>query len=322
MFDDFIVQPIFNLLVLIYALIPGHNFGLAIILFTIIVRLLMWPLVKKQLHQVKVMREMQPDLKRIKKAANGNKQQESLMMMELYKERGINPFGSIGLLILQLPILIGLYSGLQKVLHDPHQLVSFAYPALQHLSWMKELGSDIHRFDATLFGIVDLTRGALGQKGFYLPAMLIVIASAVVQFYQSKQLTPTDKDAKSLRELLRQSASGKQADASELNAATARSTRYLLPAMIFFFTVNIASALALYWLVSGITALIQQTIALREDVEEMESEANEKSKSGPKGAKAKKTEVIEGEVVEAAVKKPVQKRRVGSKAAAKKRRKK
>jgi YidC/Oxa1 family membrane protein insertase len=47
MFETLIVQPIFNLLVLIYALIPGHNFGLAIILFTILVRLLMWPLVKK-----------------------------------------------------------------------------------------------------------------------------------------------------------------------------------------------------------------------------------------------------------------------------------
>jgi YidC/Oxa1 family membrane protein insertase len=320
MFDNLIVQPIFNLLVLIYALIPGHNFGLAIILFTIVVRLLMWPLVKKQLHQVKVMRELQPELKRVKKAANGNKQQESLMMMELYKERGINPFGSIGLLILQLPILIGLYSGLQKVLHDPHQLVSFAYPALQHLSWMKELGADIHRFDATLFGVVDLTRSALGPKGFYLPAMLIVVASAVVQFYQSKQLTPTDKNAKTLRELLKDSTSGKQADASELNAATARSTRFLLPAMIFFFTVNIASALALYWLVSGITALIQQTIALREDVVEMEAEADEPAKRSAKTAEAA---VIEGEVVNPpSPAKKNGKRRIGSKAAAKKQRRK
>src|ERR1700744_6417028 len=126
-FTTIIIQPIFNLLVLIYALIPGHNFGLSIIIFTIIVRLLMWPLVKKQLRQVKVMREIQPELKRIKKAANGNRQQESLMMMELYKERGISPFGSIGLLILQIPILIALYSGLHRVLTDPHQLVSFAY---------------------------------------------------------------------------------------------------------------------------------------------------------------------------------------------------
>src|SRR5580765_5618389 len=98
MFTTLIVQPIFNLLVLIYAILPGHNFGLAIILFTILVRLLLWPLVKKQLHQAKVMRQIQPELKRIKAATKGDRQKESLMMMELYKERGINPFGSIGVL--------------------------------------------------------------------------------------------------------------------------------------------------------------------------------------------------------------------------------
>src|SRR6185437_10265103 len=105
MFTTYIVQPIFNLLVLIYAILPGHNFGLAIIIFTIIVRLLLWPLVKKQLHQAKAMRKLQPELKRLKKEAKGDKQKESMMLMELYKERGINPFGSIGVLIIQLPIL-------------------------------------------------------------------------------------------------------------------------------------------------------------------------------------------------------------------------
>ena len=73
-FTTFIEQPIFNLLVLIYAIIPGHNFGLAIIIFTIIIRLLLWPLVKKQLHQAKAMRKLQPELKRLKQEAKGNKQ--------------------------------------------------------------------------------------------------------------------------------------------------------------------------------------------------------------------------------------------------------
>src|SRR5436305_5087083 len=111
MFTTYIVQPIFNLLVFIYAVLPGHNFGLAIIIFTVVVRFLMWPLVKKQLHHAKAMRALQPKLKRIKKAAQGNKQQESAMLMELYKERQINPFASLFIVVLQIPILIGLYSG-------------------------------------------------------------------------------------------------------------------------------------------------------------------------------------------------------------------
>jgi YidC/Oxa1 family membrane protein insertase len=123
MFTTIIVQPIFNLLVLIYALIPGHNFGLAIIIFTILVRLLMWPLVKKQLHHAKALRELQPELKKIKAAAKGDRQKESQLTMELYKEKEINPFASLGIVLVQLPILIGLYIGLRKIIDHPQQII-------------------------------------------------------------------------------------------------------------------------------------------------------------------------------------------------------
>ncbi|MGH7241525.1 MAG: YidC/Oxa1 family membrane protein insertase, partial [Candidatus Saccharimonadales bacterium] len=247
MFTTLVVKPIFNLFVLIYGLLPGHNFGLAIILFTVVIRMLMWPLVKKQLHQTKVMRALQPELKRIKKAAKGDRQKESLMLMELYKERGVNPFSAFPTLIIQFIVLIGLYSGLQKVIHDPHNIVSFAYPSLQHLPWLEHLKQNIHVFDNTLFGVVDLSRAAVGKEGFYLPAFLIVCASAVTQYYQSKQLLPTPKDSKSLREILRAAGEGKQADQSEVNAAVGRSTRFMIPGLIFITTINFPAALGLYW---------------------------------------------------------------------------
>lgn len=300
MFTTLIVQPIFNLLALIYALIPGHNFGLAIILFTVIIRLLMWPLVKKQLHQVKVMRKLQPELKRIKKEAKGDRRQESLMMMELYKERGVNPFASIGILLLQIPILIGLYIGLQKVIKDPSQMEAFAYPFIQDFSWMQQLAANVKLFDETLFGVIDLSRAALSPNGIYWPAMLIVIGSTVAQYFQSKQLSPTTKDSKNLRTILKEAGKGKQADQSEVNAAVGRSTRFLLPALVFLFTVNIASALSLYWLVSGITALIQQAIILREDETEMEAVADEKGKAS---AKSREKNAVEAEVVSSKTKK-------------------
>lgn len=286
-FDTFIVQPIFNLLVAIYALIPGHNFGLAIILFTILVRFLMWPLIKKQLHHAKAMRELQPELKRIKKVAAGNRQKESIMLMELYKEREINPFASIGILVLQIPILIALYSGLNRVIQNPQAIIDFAYPWLQNLSWMQELSSDISRFDASLFGVIDLKRAATGPSGFYFPAFLIVVGSAVAQYYQSKQLMPQDKDARKLRQILKEASAGKQADQSEVNAAVGRSTRYFIPVMIFLFTIGIASALSLYWLVSGLVAFAQQARVLGQDTQEMEKLAE----------KAAKKDIIEGEVV-------------------------
>lgn len=290
MFEFLIVKPIFNLLVFIYAILPGHNFGLALIIFTVVVRLLMWPLVKKQLHHAKAMRSLQPEIKRIKQATKGNRQQESLMLMALYKEREISPFGSLGVLVVQLIILIGLYSGLSRVVADPQAIVNFSYDWLNNLGWLQELATDIGKFDDTLFGAVDLTRSALPQTaggGVYWPAMLLVIGSSVIQYYQSKQLMPDDKNARSLRKILREASGGKEADQAEVQAATGRSMRYFIPALIFIFTIGLASALALYWFVSGLVAYIQQSRVLKQSEDEMEEVAD----------KTTKKNVIEGEVV-------------------------
>jgi YidC/Oxa1 family membrane protein insertase len=288
MFTTIIVQPIFNLLVLIYAILPGHNFGLAIIIFTVIVRLLMWPLVKKQLHQAKAMRELQPELKRIKQATKGDRQKESMLVMELYREREINPFSSLGLVILQIPIFIGLYSGLHRIVNDPHTIITFSYSWLHDLGWLKTLAADINRFDGTLFGVVDLTRAAINKGGgIYWPAMFIVAGSALAQYYQTKQLMPQSSKSRKLRAILKDASGGKQTDQSEVNAAVGRSTRYFLPAMIFIITVNIASGLSLYWLTSGLTAFIQQARVLGQDKTELEAVAD----------KSVDKKVIEGEVL-------------------------
>lgn len=295
MFNTLIVQPIFNVLVIIYALLPGHNFGLAIILFTVLIRMLMWPLVKKQLHHAKAMRALQPELKRIKKEANGDRARESALTMELYKERQVNPFSSIGLLIVQIPIFLGLYSGISRIVNDPSQLVSFAYPWVQNLSWMQELATDIGKLDETLFGIVDLTRAAYSGGVIYWPAMIIVVASVIAQYLQSKQLMPSSKDKKSLRDILQEASAGKKADQSDMQAAISSKTLILIPGLIFLVTVNLASALSLYFLVSSLVALIQQTIILRQDEEELEAIADSPTKVSNKTTNKK--EAIEGEVI-------------------------
>lgn len=275
MFNDFVVQPLFNLLVAIYAIIPGHNFGLSIIIFTILVRLALWPLVKKQLHQTKAMRKLQPEIKKIKQATKGDRAKESAMLMELYRERGINPLASFPTLIIQFIILIGLYSGLHKLIVDPSTLVSYSYPFIQHLPWMEHIAKNIHQVDNTLFGLVDLSRAAINKGGgVYWPAMLIVIGSAIMQYFTAVQLMPKEENQRTLRQILKGAGSGETADQAEVNAAVGRSTRFLLPIMIFIFTVSIASALSLYWFVSGIVAYIQQDRVLNKDEEEMEAIAD------------------------------------------------
>lgn len=290
MFTTFIVKPLFNLLVAIYALIPGHNFGLAIIVFTLVIRLAMWPLVKRQLRQAKVMRDLQPEIKRVKKEAKGDRTKESTMLMELYKERGVNPIGSIGVLIPQFIILIGLYDALRQVALNPKTLLTLSYSGIHNLPWMQTLSHNIHLFDDTLFGFINLSRSAAGGKGgIYWPAMILVVGSAIAQFYQSKQLMPTQKDAKSLRSILKEAGSGAKADQSEVNASVMKSTRFLLPVMIFIVTINLPAALGLYWLAGGVIAYIQQSLVLRKDEREMEAIADTSSRDLAK--------IPEGEVI-------------------------
>lgn len=290
MFTTIIVQPIFNLLVFITAIIPGHNFGLGIILFTIIVRLLMWPLVRKQLHHAKAMRQLQPELKKIKKAAGGDRQRESQLMMELYKEREINPFASIGILIVQIPILIGLYASIRKIIGDPHEIATFSYPFLHHLGWIQQVGQDIHRFDSSLFGLVNLTRTASGPSGIYWPAMVIVVASAIAQYLQSKQLMPSSKESRSLRAIMREAGEGKSADQGEVNAAVSRTTVIFIPVIVLLVSLHLAVALPLYWLVSSTMAYIQQAKVLEGDV--TEEEAIAESPSVKKDKPSKKSRLL------------------------------
>lgn len=290
MFTTFIVQPLFNLLVFIYALLPAHNFGLALVIFTIIIRWLMWPLVKKQLHQAKAMRAMQPELKRIKKATKGDRRKEQMMVMELYKERGINPFATFPILIVQIVVLLALYSGLMKLLKDPNTLISFSYAPIQDLGWMQQLAQDIRRFDETLFGVVDLGRAAVSKEGLYGTGFVIVVVSAIAQYYQAKQIMPNDKDAPGLRAILKDAGEGKQADQSDVSAAVGRTTLYIIPVSILVFASGLPTAIALYWLVSSIVAIWQQSRILNQDETELEALAD-----GPK--KKNVAKIPEAEVV-------------------------
>ena len=111
--DIIIVRPIVNILFIIFNLVG--DFGLAIIIFTVIVKLAMWPLTKRQLHQTKLMRKIQPELAQIKKNCNGNRQLESLQTMDLYKRYNVKPFASIATLLIQLPIFVAIFSAIRVI---------------------------------------------------------------------------------------------------------------------------------------------------------------------------------------------------------------
>jgi len=238
--------------------------------------------------------------------------------MELYKEREVSPFGSIGVLAIQLVILIGLYSGLRRVIDNPQAIIDFSYSFLHDTNWLRSLAENINQFDATLLGVVDLTKAAVSQEGVYWPAMLIVVGSAVTQYFQSVQLMPSDKDARTLRQIMKDAGSGKQADQSEVNAAVTRSTKYFIPAMIFVFTINLPSALGLYWFVSGLVAYLQQAKILKQDEDELEAMADKPLPKRPGKHQPSKI-TIEGEIVSDTPKTKTTKKKSSKKTANKRR---
>ncbi len=279
MFETVVVQPIFNLLVLIYAIVPGHDFGVAVILFTIIVRVLLWPLLKKQLHQTRLMHELQPQIKKIKQTTKGDKQKEAQLLMELYKEKGVSPFGSIGLLIVQLPILIGLFQGLRRLAENKQTIIDLSYSWVHGVGWMRQVTEGLNNFNETLFNTVDLTRSAFGEMGTYWPVLVIAALAAVMQFVQSKQLMPKAKDSRGLRQILRDETKGKQVSQTEINAAVSKNMRYFFPMLTFIFASSVPGALGLYWATGSLVGYLQQRSVLRHDVEEMEDLAEKKPKT-------------------------------------------
>jgi YidC/Oxa1 family membrane protein insertase len=287
-FDIFIIKPIFNLLIGLYSLIPGGDFGLSVIIFTIIVRMLLWPLLKRQLHQVTAMRKMQPELNKIKKDTKGNKQLESMQMMELYKKHGVNPFRSIGILLIQLPIFIALYQVIQIFTLHRDQVASYTYGFLQNVGPIHQLIQHPESFKEKLFGVIDLTAHALGgPNGVNVFLVVLAILAAITQYIMSKQTSPQTGSKKRIRDIMAEAADGKQADQGEMNAVVMGKMTNIMPFFMLFIMLNLPGALALYYAVSNIVAVIQQHYILKQDVEEMEEMVDNEPKGISKKATAK-----------------------------------
>lgn len=288
-FDLILVQPIFNILAFIYGIIPGHDFGVALIIFTILVRMALWPLLKKQLHQTRVMRQIQPELAKIKQRAKGNRQMESQLMMELYKERGVNPFSSIGTLLLQLPIFISLFAVVRLITTDHTNIAKYTYDFLEGLPGIKEAIAT--HLNDTLFGVVDLTKQATTPGGgIYWPLLVLAVAAAIVQYFQSKMLLPQPKEKRKLREVLKDQAEGKVVDQAEMSALMTGKMIWLFPVITFLIGMYLEGALVLYLLTTNSVAIFQQYRILHKDEVDLEK-VSEKTKT--RVHKAVEAEVVE-----------------------------
>src|SRR6056297_3402557 len=118
-FNVILYQPLFNALIFLYQVIPGQSFGLAIILLTVAIRLLLYPLNAKSIRSQQAMSEIQPKIKEIQDKYE-DKEEQAQKMMELYQEKDVNPFSGCLPMLLQLPILIVLIRIFRRV--KPEQI--------------------------------------------------------------------------------------------------------------------------------------------------------------------------------------------------------
>lgn len=225
MFQTFFYQPILNLVVFLYNVIPGHDLGIAIILLTIIIKLLLLPLSKKSLKSQKALQELQPKMEEIKKKYAKNKEEMSKAMMELYKRNKVNPLSSCLPLLIQLPFLIAVF----RVFRN-----GFGNGALDLVYSFVERPEAINTITLGFFD--------LSQRSVFL-----AVLAGLAQFWQSKMMmtkrpsikTPGAKDEGMMSMMNKQ-------------------MMYMMPVLTVFFAMSFPAGLALYWLATTVLTGLQQ----------------------------------------------------------------
>jgi YidC/Oxa1 family membrane protein insertase len=242
--QNFIIQPMTNLLLLIYDLLGHgpHTFGLAIILFTIIIKVITWPLNASQVKGAQAMQELQNDKEwqDIQKKYAKDKEKIAQEQMRIYKERGINPFASCLPTLIQFPIIIGLYQSITRALsitpYDMLQLARTIYP-FQNVEGIIPLNStflwmDLGRPEGILQSLIHSSFLPYG-----LPTLAIIVA--LTTYVQSKLTMPASSNP------------------NDQSAQMTGMMSIYMPLMLGWFALNFASGIAIYFITSNLLGIAQ-----------------------------------------------------------------
>jgi YidC/Oxa1 family membrane protein insertase len=217
-------DPVLNGLIALSSIL-FHNFGLAIIALTIIVRLALWPLMRRQLESTKAMQSMQPKIQELQKKYGKNQQKLQQEMMKLYKEAGINPMGCLWPMLIQFPIWIALYQAIMKALATtPENLLDLA----QHLySW--EVVTQAIPLNSQFLWL------DLGQPDH---TLIVAIIVGGTMWVQQKMTTAPTVDPR--------------------QQSTNSMMLLMMPFMFGLFTLMFPSGLPLFWAASNVIGILTQ----------------------------------------------------------------
>jgi len=244
LWNELLYKPLYNALIWLTSVLPGHHLWLAIVLLTVVIRFLLYLPSKKGLKSQTKLQELQPKLTKLKEKYKSNPQMQAQETMKLYKESGVNPFGSCLPLLIQLPVLIALFTVFRK---DLTAEIQHLYAPLQNF--------DLNTINPFLFGLKDFT--LLGDSlslvektkfGKYIMPFIV----GTLQFFQMKMLTGKNK--------LQKVVANKNMPFDPQSST--KMMTYFMPVMIAFISSGYAAGLSLYWATSTSFSILQQRIVL------------------------------------------------------------
>lgn len=246
-FTTVFFQPLYNLLVILYVIIP--DFGIVVVLITLIIRLALLPIVRKSIESQKTMQEIQPELKKLQNKYKNDKALQGQKVLEFYKEKKINPASGCLPLVVQLAFLITLYRVFILALNATPEGIEKAKGLLY--SFTKDPGL----FDPITLGFFDLSN----------PSIPLTIVAAGLQFIQTKMMMRNQKakQAKS-KEVVEK----KDTEEPDFSTIVQNQMLYVGPVMTLVIGFRFPSGLLLYWTVTTIFMIVQQWFVLNEDKKE------------------------------------------------------
>jgi len=222
--ETIILNPVLNSLIALSTVV-GSNFGLAIIVLTVVVRLILFPLTVRQTKSTKAMQELQPKIQELQKKYGRNQQKLQQEMMQIYKEAKINPLGCLWPMVIQFPVWIALYQSIIRALASSPE--------------------DLIRLSQSLYSWSIVTQALpLDERFLWLhlsrpdPYLILAILVGITMWVQQKMVTPPPTDPK--------------------QQSMTQITTLMMPLMFAMFTLSFPSGLALYWAVSNIIGIVIQ----------------------------------------------------------------
>lgn len=224
-FFSVVTQPLYNGVVALIHLLPWADLGIIVIIFTVIVRLILFPLAQKALRTQMVMQEVQPKMEEVREKFKNDRQQQAQKMMELYREYKVNPFSSILFMFIQIPIIFGLYFMFVRTgLPDIHP--DFLYSFLT-----------VPPPVSTMFlGFVDVA-----QK-----SVVFAVLAGVSQFFQAYFMKMPEPSG------------SKESFGASFAKSMSFQMKYVFPIIIVFVAYALPASVGLYWMTSNIFSMAQE----------------------------------------------------------------